>query len=186
MTLYHVFDAAYPPTVPKVGMDGVLGYIGGDNALNVWTPAQWLPFRDLRQFPVWVPDPHGKSTPAQIGAMAVDRANELGWVSSNGSRVIVIDLEEFADRAWWLECGTAINQGGYYAVCYGNASTVAGNHATNVWAAQYDNSATLPAGWVGKQYAANLPFLTTKVDYSVVSEWLFLRGGVGPRHGAAK
>lgn len=181
MTLYHCFDAAYPPKSPPRSCGAVLGYIGGSRALHVWDHAEWLTVQHLRQYPCWVPDPHGKSTPAQIGAAAVDRANELGWRSSDGSRVIVIDLETFASPTWWHECATAINRGGYYAVCYGSASTVGGNKASNVWAAHYDDSQSLE-GQHAHQYAANVRVGNTEVDYSVLDEWLWARGGIGPRH----
>lgn len=185
MTTYSVFDAAYPPNATPGGCAGVLGYIGGDNALHVWTVAEWLRFQHLRQFPVWVPDVHGRSTPAAIGGAAVARANQLGWRSTNGERVIVIDLETFADSAWWAECAGAINRDGYDAVCYGSASTVGGNRAANVWAAKYDKVAALEStGYCAHQYWANAPYGNTKVDYSTINEWLYTRGGTGPRHGS--
>lgn len=44
---------------------------------------------------------------------------------------------------------------------------------------------TVPAGCsgvLGYIGGANAPFANTQVDYSVVDEWLFSRGGQGPRH----
>lgn len=182
MTTYTVFDAAYPPAKPPSGCQGVLGYIGGDNALHTWTVDEWLRYQHLRQYPCWVPDVHGRSTAAQIGWAAVARANQLGWKSKNGERVIVMDLETFANATWWDECATAINKGGYDAVCYGSSSTVGANRATNVWAAHYDGLASaLQVGWCAKQYRANVACESTQVDYSIITPWLYEHGGTGPR-----
>lgn len=180
--MHKCFDAAFPPLEAPAGCDSVLGYIGGSRALHTWALDEWRRFSHLRQFPCWVPDPHGRSTPAQIGQAITARANELGWRSSGGSRVVVVDLETFASAKWWHELATAVNEGGYYAVCYGSAATVRANEASNYWAALYDGEATVP-GWAhAKQYEANVRVQSTEVDYSVISDWMFERGGVGPRH----
>jgi hypothetical protein len=181
MTLHKIFDAAYPPKSIPAGCTGVMGYIGGANAYRTWTLADWAPFSGIRQFPVWVPDVHGSSTPAEAGRMAVAAADARAWVSSGGSRIIVCDLETTVDAVWYRAFAESVNAGGYYCVCYGSASTVKGNGASNVMTADYDGVAQLPAGTVGKQYEANAAFGGTQVDYSVVGDWFFTRGGTGPR-----
>jgi hypothetical protein len=158
-----------------------MGYIGGASAYRVWTRADWAPFHGIRQFPIWVPDVSGSSTAAEAGRAAVATANGLGWKSSGGSRVIVCDLETTEDASWYKAFAAAVNNGGYYCVAYGSASTVTANGASNVMVAQYDGVADVPAGTVGKQYQANVSYGSTQVDYSVISDWMFNRGGQGPR-----
>jgi hypothetical protein len=180
MSLHHVFDAAYPPTTKPSSCDGVLGYIGGARALRVWTHEEWLRFESIRQFPCWVP--RGNENPVTDAKNAVAEANKLGWVSWDGSRVIVCDLETLELPSWYHQWAEEVNNGGYYAVAYGSASTVTANKASNVWVAKYDGSQALPSGTHGHQYAEDIRFSNTEVDYSVVDDWLFDRGGVGSRH----
>lgn len=181
MATHKIFDAAYPPKSVPSGCSGVMGYIGGANAYRVWTLADWAPFRDIRQFPIWVPYVDGSSTPAEAGAAAVAAANARGWKSSGGSRVIICDLETAVVPSWYKAFATAVNNGGYYCVAYGSESTVTQNGASNVLVANYDGVATIPAGAVGKQYSADVAYGSTQVDYSVIDDWMFDRGGQGPR-----
>lgn len=180
MTLHHCFDAAYPPAVVPSHCDSVLGYIGGAKEYREWTLADWRRFSHLRQFPCWVPDVRGSSSPAAAGHAAAAKARSLGWVSSGGSRVIVCDLETVEAPSWYHAFATAVNDDGFYCVAYGSLSTVLKNRATNVWGAGYDGSQTLE-GQHGHQYAANVRFDSTEVDYSVIDDWMYERGGVGPR-----
>lgn len=182
--LYRVFDAAYPPPAAPPGCTGVLGYIGGSRAAHVWPAKAWLPFRNLRQFPCWVPAATDNATEA--GQFAVRAAKELGWAPgpSVGPRVIVCDLETIMDRVWYASWESAVTAGGFTPVVYGSLSTVLANAASDVWAADWNGEAVVPAGQTihGHQDQADVPFAGTRVDYSVVDAWLFERGGVGPRH----
>ena len=74
--LYRVFDAAYPPPAAPPGCTGVLGYIGGSRAAHVWPAKAWLPFRNLRQFPCWVPAL--TDNPSEAGRFAVRAATRAG------------------------------------------------------------------------------------------------------------
>lgn len=181
MGLHHIFDAAYPPSSAPASCTGVMGYIGGAAEYREWTKAEWLKFSHLRQYPVWVPDVHGSSTPAAAGHAATAKARALGWKASGGSRILVCDLETVEDEPWYHEFATAVNSDGFYCVAYGSASTVMANRATNVMVAKYDGSQALPSGTHGHQYAANVAYGGTQVDYSVVDDWFFERGGTGPR-----
>jgi hypothetical protein len=182
--LYRVFDAAYPPATPPPGCSGVLGYIGGSRAAHVWTASAWLPFRGIRQFPCWVPAMYDQ--PVEAGQNAVRAAKSLGWAPGPkvGPRVIVCDLETAEDRAWYTTWALTVAQGGFVPVVYGSLSTVLANAGTDVWVADWDGEAVVPPGQTihGHQDQANVAFGGTQVDYSVVDEWLWGRGGVGPRH----
>jgi hypothetical protein len=159
-----------------------MGYLGGSRALDAWSVAEWQRFQHLRQFPCWVPSV-AHDNPSAVGAAAVARANEFGWWAENGSRVIIYDLETSADAAWWHELADATDRGGFWAVAYGSASTVGGNNAGAYWVANYNGVQTLPSSTAhGHQYAANVRFDATKVDYSIVDDWMITRGGVGARH----
>jgi hypothetical protein len=182
--LYRVFDAAYPPPAPPPGCTGVLGYIGGSRAAHVWPANAWLAFRNLRQFPCWVPALTDNS--AEAGKFAVRAARELGWAPGPkvGPRVIVCDLEAGENRSWYMNWAMAVEAGGFVPVVYGSLSTVLANAGSDVWAASWDGEAVIPPGQTihGHQDQADVPFAGTRVDYSVVDAWLFERGGVGPRH----
>lgn len=183
--LYRVFDAAYPPPAPPPGCTGVLGYIGGSRAAHVWPATAWKPFRNLRQFPCWVPATTDNA--AEAGRFAVRAALELGWAPGPtvGPRVIVCDLEAAGNRAWYAAWAGEVAGGGFTPVVYGSLSTVLQNAASDVWAAAWDGEAVIPAGQTihGHQDQANVPYAGTQVDYSVIDAWLYERGGVGPRHG---
>jgi hypothetical protein len=182
-----VFDAAYPPPTTPDNAEGVLGYIGGPRATHVWAPAQWLPFQHLRQFPCYVPD-LSMSPTGQAGD-ALERAERLGWaphMPADQTRVMICDLEAEAEPDWYADWAETIRAGGFAPVAYGSLSTVLGNHATDVLAADWDGIPAIPAGSTlrGVQYRANVAYAGTEVDLSVFDGWLMARGGVGPRHGA--
>jgi hypothetical protein len=184
MTLYRAFDAAYPPATPPTGCQAVFGYIGGSRATHTWPAAAWAPFKGLRQIPYWVPAITDNATEA--GQFAVRAARELGWAPRNEpgwQRVIICDLETITDRAWYNNFAAAVTGGGFIPVAYGSLSTVLGNAASDVWAAAWDGQAIIPPGQTihGHQDQANVPYDGTQVDYSAVDEWLYDRGGVGPR-----
>jgi hypothetical protein len=185
MMLYRVFDAAYPPPAAPPGCAGVLGYIGGSRAAHVWPATAWAPFKALRQFPCWVPAM--TDNPHEAGQFAVRAARELGWAPGPkvGERVIVCDLETTENRYWYVQWAAEVAAGGFVPVAYGSLSTVLQNAASDVWAADWDAQAVIPAGQTihGHQDQADIPYSGTQVDYSVVDEWLYERGGVGPRHG---
>lgn len=181
-----VIDAAYPPPHVPPEFSGVLGYIGGAKATHVWTLAEWLPFRGMRQFPAYVPDMG--ADPVGQGIDAVMLAEDRGWaphLPGAAERVIVFDTETGVDRSWWARLAAVVLGGGFIPVDYGSLGVVLGNAAADVLAAEWDGVASIPAGQTihGVQYAANVPLGGTKVDHDLFDSWLFNRGGVGPRHG---
>lgn len=188
MTDYKVFDAAYPPGEVPPGAQGAAGYIGrAGRTPHVWTPLQWRPFRGLRQFPYYVPDL--SLSPAVAAAEAVSEVLRLGWARfpEPATRAILFDWESAegpADRAFWARCAALVAQDGFCPVAYGSMSTILELAASDVIAADWDGKADLPAGQTihGHQFQANVGFDGTQVDYSVFDDWLFNRGGVGPRH----
>jgi hypothetical protein len=179
-----VIDAAYPPADPPPGVGGIMGYVGG-NAYHTWTPAEWAPFHGVRQFPIWVAELN--ESPQVTGRAAVAATARLGWVAhAADTRVIVIDMETQADPAWWSGMAEVVTAAGYVPVAYGSLSTVLGNDAAHVLAADWDGIAKIPAGATihGVQFAANVSLggVSVRVDYSLFDSWLMARGGVGPRH----
>jgi len=183
MTLSHVFDAATPPAKAPAGCTGVLGYIGGARAYRTWTLENWQRFASLHQFPCWVP--YGTENPADNAREAAAAAVALGWEAHDviAQRGIICDLETLKIPEWYHSWAVQINTEGFFAIAYGSASTILANKATNNWVAAYNGEDTLPSGGIhGHQYAADVAFGGTEIDLSVVDEWLFQRGGVGPRH----
>jgi hypothetical protein len=187
MSYPKIMDAAVPPQFVPPGIDGVMGYIGGPRATRTWTLADWLKFSHVAQFPVYVPDITG--SPGLQASDAVKLAAARGWAArmpEPATRVIVIDLEAEADRAWYAEMAAVITGAGFAPACYGSLSTVLENAAELVIAAAWSGGSALPAIPEGQtigglQWEPNVPVQGTMVDYSVFTPALFARGGVGPR-----
>lgn len=181
--LYKTFDSEFPPQHHPGGVSAVMGYIGG-NADRIWSLADWQRFAKLRQFPIWGCD--FRVSPGTAGSKAAEAARLLGW---RDGRAIIGDCEANADRSWWVGFETTVRNFGYRAVCYGSIDFVTENHAQEYIGALYDdipsldNLPDLPPGerWLGKQYAANIDFEGTKIDYSVIDLALLRMGGIGER-----
>jgi len=182
-------DAAVPPRTAPPGIEGIMGYLGGPRATRAWTVAEWVRFEHLRQFPVYVPDP---GHPAATQALdAVAEAKKLGWAAFMPEpvrRVIIFDLEAESHPAWYAGVAAEVTAAGFIPAVYGSLSTVLGNAAELVIAADWTGGSALPpvpAGQTigGLQWEPNVAFGGTMVDYSVFTPALFARGGVGARHG---
>jgi hypothetical protein len=175
VALTRCFDAAFPPAYPPSGAGAVLGYVsagGLDRNYRTWLPSDWLPFKNLRQYPVW--EVNIGADPRQSARNAVASMRELGW---NVGRALVGAMETYIDPHWWLACEQEIEALGQWPVCYGSASTVYGNHARQVWEAHYDGRPDLPPPpAVAKQYMSG-----GALDWSVLAPALLERGGEGPR-----
>lgn len=188
MTDYQVFDAAYPPGSVPPGAQGAAGYVGQDGYTpHIWTVPQWRVFAHLRQFPIFVPDL--SVSPVFAASEAVSAVLKLGWAKMPGSqtRAITFDFETAegsADRAWWAACAQQVSDAGFVGVAYGSMSTILELAASDVWAADWDGEQDIPPGQTihAHQDQADIAFGGTQIDRSVFDQWLFDRGGVGPRH----
>lgn len=188
MTDFEIFDAANPPAKAPYRVQGAAGYIGrAGRTPHVWTPPQWRVFAHLRQFPIYVPDL--TLAPAVAAGEAVSEALRLGWarMPEPQTRAILFDWETAegaADRAFWARCAQLVTQDGFCPVAYGSMSTILELAASDVWAADWDGKQDIPPGQTihGHQDQANISFAGTKIDLSVFDQWLFDRGGIGPRH----
>jgi hypothetical protein len=161
-----------------------MGYLGGPRADRAWTLPEWLAFAHLRQFPIYVPDL--ARDPIGQGAEAALLALRLGWSGSMRepqTRVIVLDMETSANAKWYDGAATTIIAHGFLPIAYGSLSTVMENAANDVLAADWNDVPALPPGQDihGVQNQANITLGNTTVDYCLFDEWLFQRGGVGPR-----
>jgi hypothetical protein len=178
--LYRVFDAANPPAQAPPGCQGVLGYIGGNRATRIWTLDDWLRFQHLKQYPAYVPD-FTAQKPAAAAEDACQIMRNLGWAPYQpGRRALVCDLETSTERAWYQVFAAHVFNAGYTAVAYGSLSTVLENAAEDVWVAAWDGNPDLVPGQTihAHQFTAN-----ATVDLSMADDWLWARGGQGPRHG---
>jgi hypothetical protein len=182
--LYRVFDAATPPETPPPGVQGVLGYIGGQRATRTWTLDDWLRFKDLKQYPGYVPD-FTAQKPGPAADEACQLMRNLGWAPYQpGRRALICDLETLNERAWYAMFAGHVFNAGFTAVAYGSLSTVLENAAEDVIVAAWDGNPALVPGQTihGHQHTANVPFGGTVVDFSAFDDWLWARGGQGPRH----
>lgn len=185
-SVYQVFDAAYPPMFAPPGTAGVLGYVGRPGFTpHVWTPDEWRRFEHLRQYPCWLPD--RRLAPDADAWDAVNTVTKLGWARFDepDTRAIVLDGEADQFRAWYTVWAATVQQAGFHPVDYGSLSTVFGNAAYDVWAANWDGIPALIPGQVihGDQFRAGVPWHGTMLDLSVIDGDMLARGGVGPRHG---
>jgi hypothetical protein len=173
MTLTRCFDAAYPPSSVPAGAGAVLGYIGPDPAaVHVWTPTQWRPFSQLRQFPCWVVD-YAQQPTQQARAMYA-AMRKLGW---RQHRAVVYDMEAVVDRAYVRGLEAELDSLGPVGVAYESESVIGQNGATRVWAALWDGRPVLnDPSWWAKQYMSG-----GGLDWSVVSPELLANGGQGMR-----
>jgi hypothetical protein len=184
--MYTVIDAAYPPLILPKEASAVMGYIGGARATNVWSLGEWQRFAHVKQYPIWVPDLTGN--PLIQAEDAVKAALDLGWAPwqrGNGERALIFDLETGADALFWQLLQQAVCIRGFVPVCYGSQSTVYGNRAAAYVVADWTGHIpVLPEGETehGIQYEANSSWEGTRIDFSVFDQWLFDRGGMGPRH----
>src|SRR6266704_1413268 len=101
MTLYQMFDAAFPPATPFPGCHAVAGYIGG-NTPHVWTLPEWQRFGQLRQLPILVAGfTAAFGGPEEQACKAVQAALDLGWRPHlEHRRAIVLDMETSDDPAF--------------------------------------------------------------------------------------
>jgi hypothetical protein len=173
VTLTRCFDAAYPPGQVPAGAGAVLGYIGPDPAAyHVWTPTQWRPFSQLRQFPCWVCDV--SHSPEQQATGAYLAMKKLGW---RQHRALVYDTETLIDPAWCAAFEKALQALGPLPVHYESESVIGQNGASRVWAALWDGRPVLnDQSWWAKQYMSG-----GGLDWSVVSPELLANGGQGMR-----
>jgi hypothetical protein len=182
MTLAHCFDAEFPPVTAPPHCAAVLGYIGGARASRAWDLAEWDRFEHLRQFPAYVPDMGADPVGQATEAVALMRAR--GW---RRTRALIADLETGANPEWWAGFAVRVLDLDQIPVAYGSASTVFRNKAMYYWVADWDDIPQLDqepnqAPYVdATQYAAGIPWASTRIDLSVVSDQLLRCGGVGRR-----
>jgi hypothetical protein len=184
VTLHKQFDAAYAPTSAPPGCTVVAGYIGGSEALNVWTPAEWRRFRDFYQVPIWVPDID--ADPKDQASQACAASKALGWEPGlPNRRLLVFDLELAEVPGWYASVAAEVAAQGFQAAAYGSLATVLANKAAVVWAADWDADYAMDHGQSieATQYAADIAWQNTQVDYSAVSDWWTAHCGVGARLG---
>ena len=182
MSLYQMFDAAYPPSSPYPGCQAVAGYIGG-NTPHVWTTDQWKRFSHLRQFPIWTG--YSEANPTHHGQQAVAAMRKLGWAARlPNRRAVIVDEETEVNAAWINAFAAVLWAAGYQTFIYGSLATVLDNPPEEGYLiADWNDVPTVPpyAHVIGHQYKPNVPWDGTTVDLSVISEEMFVHGGRGPR-----
>jgi hypothetical protein len=182
MTLYHMFDAAFPPPTAYPGTQAAAGYIGG-NTPHIWTLEEWLRFRHMRQLPIWVADLG--ADPAASGRFAAQAARGLGWKPFAAvRRAIVADMETSADGSWVNHFAEAVAAHGFVTWVYGSLSSVLRDPARDgYWVASWDGVPDVEPipHVVAHQYAPNVPWEGGEVDLSVLAPEAWERLGRGPR-----
>ena len=174
MILAHFGDAAYPGNLDGTSFAGVAGYIGGTNALHVWSRADWQRFPGWK-VPIWVASPPGPDAGRNDARAALDVLRTLGVPPGC---VSMLDMEARKDDTYVEAFGALLQAAGYKVMVYGSASTVALNPPLNgYWLADYgpggsplpiDRAMELlrPTNVRALQYASNRLY-----DSSLVKHW---------------
>lgn len=183
MTLFRMFDAAYPPATAYPGCQAVAGYIGG-NTPHVWTQAEWLRFSSLRQLPVWVG--YLEDDPVQHARSAAAAAQALGWRPFRPGtwRAIVADMEAQMDEPWLLAFGTELQSLGFLCWPYMSLSALPSvPPGYTVWLADWNGVPAIPPvhDVIAHQYQPNVAWDGTAVDLSVVDASVLDSFGEGAR-----
>ena len=182
MSLFRMFDAAYPPQQAYPGCQAVAGYIGG-NTPHVWTPDEWRRFGNLRQFPIWVG--YAENDPAGHGQQCVAAMQALGWrQNAPDRRAVILDEESQVDVAWVDTFASEIWGAGYQTFMYGSLATIMQDPPKEGYlVADWTGVPAVPPyqNVVGCQYQENVPWDGTQVDLSVITDTMLVHGGEGAR-----
>jgi hypothetical protein len=182
MSLYRMFDAAYPPQQPYPGCQAVAGYIGG-NTPHVWALDEWLRFSHLVQFPIWTG--YAENDAAGHGQQCAATMHRMGWRPGDSNRrAVILDEETQVDAAWVDAFSTQIWDAGYQTFVYGSLATVLQVPPKEGYlVADWTGVPAIPPyhNVVGCQYQANIAWDGTQVDLSVITEAMLAHGGGGPR-----
>lgn len=184
MTLYHVYDAAFPPPAPYPGTQVAALYLGG-NTPHAATTAQWNAQAGRRYCPIWTG--FGEDHPADHARQAAAAAGALGWApAADPWRLIALDFESEVNAAWITAFAESLTDEGFVTVTYESLSAVAGGDPTchAWWVPDWNGVPDLPPlpNVGGHQYTANVPWMGTAVDLSVFDQDLYDRCGRGLRH----
>lgn len=123
MSNLKFYDAAYPPSPPPGGFDGVAFYIGGDTP-HVWTLAE-IEEQDVRfRLPIFT-----RSNPTQAEATTdvADAVAQLKVISAPKGCLVAWDSETSVDPNYMAEVFYGLASAGYKLIDYGSQSTVFGN-----------------------------------------------------------
>lgn len=159
-------DAAYAANISTSWPGVVAGYLGGPNALNTWSQADWARFEANRKLPIWVAGLDGTGE----AWTALQALYALGVPSGTYT---ALDMETRIDKTYVEAYGAVLNWAGFKVFVYGSANTVFGNPSLNgYWVADY--AGTGPFMFSGArltQYASNAQY-----DSSTVKLWTYLFG----------
>lgn len=183
MSLVRGFDAAYPPDTAPPGCAVAAGYLGG-NTPHPWTTAEWQRFQHLYQIGIWTG--YQEWHPEQEAQKAAAAASGLGWIPRDGDtwRAVVLDMEGEADEGWVKAFGGQLAAEGYLCWPYLALSALSSDPGGyDVWLPDWTGVPAVPPyrNVIACQYAGNVAFGGTRVDYSVWDAGWLTHFGVGPR-----
>lgn len=156
MGTLEFYDAAYPPSAPPAGADGVCGYIGGD-AVNVWSLADWESQPARYRLPIFV-----RSNPPGPGAAAdVSTAvRKLHTIGAPRGTLVAWDMETGVDASYISQVHGLIDQAGYRLIVYGSQSYVRSNRNPSglYWGADWTGHPHITAGDVMTQWVSHASY----------------------------
>jgi hypothetical protein len=159
-------DAAYAANIPASWPGIVAGYLGGPNALHVWSQKDWGRFAANKKLPIWVGGLDG--TGEAWGALQA-----LYSLSVKPGAFMALDMETRVDKSYVEAFGKILNWAGFKVFVYGSASTLFSNPGLNgYWVADYAGIG--PFMYKGArltQYASG-----TAYDSSTVKLWTYTFG----------
>ena len=161
-------DSAFAANINPNWTGAVGGYYGGPDALNVWAPGDWRPFRANRKLPIWVGGQDGPGEAKQ----AIEALNALGVPQHVYT---ALDMEDRVDDLYVNNFGQGLQAGGYKVWVYGQASTVFGNPRLNgYWVADFADQG--PFMYNHRHVRATQYAKGQDYDSSTVRDWTFNSG----------
>ena len=182
-------DAAYPDGPMDAQILCI--YIGGPDALHVWTPEMANHYYQqntrLVFLPYYVDSNNGRNgdgrlvygTPEASALAAVENAKYFGFAANmpgDQRRWIIVDAETNEDYEWYARMANVIWDEGFRMGQYRSLSTQGPVPNAVLIAADWTNVRPASIPWIGQQYEAGPVW-----DKNVFTEAVLSGCGIGPR-----
>lgn len=172
MADYTMNDAAFFNT-DMLGAQVIAGYIGGSNADNTWSDANWSSVGTKPKLPIWVPAPAATAADARSEVLAI--LSIILHHRMPPGQVIAFDLETSGDDYSYIQemAGCLVFFNNYGTLAYGSRSTIQNAVPGSIWKwdADWDNGgAHLTPGMEATQWTNGTTF-----DQSLISQALYDR-----------
>lgn len=179
--LFSGQDAAYPEGPENAQILCI--YIGGPDALHVWTSEMANHYYAVNPktvfLPIWVDSKQGYTTGTESGVAATVAAKRYGFAPNMPGvtrRWIAVDAEVSTNYAYYAQCGAAIQREGFRMLTYRSLDTQGPVASSELWAADWTDVQPTDIPWAGQQWEAGPVW-----DKDVFQLEVYTGCGTGPR-----